>query len=82
MRVEDFEKYKNVPIDEIDESTLVDIRTIEVRMDLPPKERMEDVLRQIKNPYFFKVGRFVVKSTFADENGCTIGECIKALLML
>jgi hypothetical protein len=81
MRVEDFEKYKNVPIDEIDESELVDIRTIEVRMDLPPKERMEDVLRKIKNPYFFKVGKFVVKSTF-DEDGYTIGECLKALLML
>lgn len=82
MRIEDFEKFKHMSIDEIDENELVDIRTIEVRTDLPPKERMEDVLSKIKNPYFFKIGKYVVKSTFADENGFTIAECINALLMM
>ena len=45
------------------------------------EDELRDVLRKIKNPYFFKVGKFVVKSTF-DEDGYTIGECLKALLML
>ena len=82
MKIEDFENFKNIPIDEIDENELVDIRTIEVRTELPLKERMEDVLKKMKNPYFFKVGKYVVKSKFADENGLTIAECFEALLMM
>ena len=48
MKIEDFDEFKDIPIDEIDECELVDIRTLEIRTDLPPKERMEDVLKKTK----------------------------------
>ena len=43
---------------------------------------MEDILKKMKNPYFFKVGKYVVKAKFAGEDGLTIAECFEALLMM
>lgn len=82
MRAEEFERLKNMSIDDVDESELVDINDVDIRMDLPPKERLKHTLDQVKNPYFFKVGKYVVKSTFSEDSGCTIGDCVKGLLML
>ena len=82
MDMKEFETYKNMSIDEIDESELVDINDVDVRMDLPPKERLKYTLDQVKNPYFFKVGKYIVKSTFSEGSGCTIEDCVRALLML
>ena len=28
------------------------------------------------------VGKYIVKSTFSEDSGCTIGDCVKGLLML
>ncbi len=72
MDMKEFEKYKNMSIDETDESELIDINDVDVRMDLPPKERLKYTLDQVKNPYFFKVGKYIVKSTFSEGSGCTI----------
>ena len=80
--MKEFEKYKNMSIDEIDESELVDINDVDVRMDLPPKERLKYTLDQVKNPYFFKVGKYIVKSTFSEDSGITIEDCLRGLLML
>lgn len=82
MKVEEFERLKNMSIDDVDESELVDINDVDVRMDLPPKERLKYTFNQVKNPFFFKVGKYVVKSTFSEDSGCTIGDCVKGLLML
>ena len=82
MRIEELNNFKDIPVDEIDESELVDIRNIKIRTDLPPKERMEELLKIMKNPYVFKVGKYVVKTKFADENGPTLVECIKELLRM
>ena len=82
MRIEELNNFKDIPIDEIDESELVDINEVDVRMDLPPIERLKHTLDQIKNPYFFKVGKYIVKSTFSEGSGCTIGDCLRGLLML
>ena len=43
---------------------------------------MEDVLEKMKNPFAFKIGKYVVKTTFDYEEGCTIGDCVDALLVL
>lgn len=80
--MEEFERFKNMSIDEVDESELVDINDVDIRMDLPPKERLKHTFNQVKNPFFFKVGKYVVKSTFSEDSGCTIGDCVKGLLML
>lgn len=81
-KYEEYKKYKYMSIDEVDESELVDIKDVEVRMDLPPKERLKHTLDQVKNPYFFKVGKYIVKSTFSEDSDITIGDCIRGLLLL
>ena len=82
MKIEELKNFKHIPEEELDRESLVDISTIDVRCDLPPNERMEEVLEKMKNPFAFKVGKYVVKTTFDYEEGCTIGDCVDALLIL
>ena len=82
MKIEELKNFRHIPDEEIDRDSLVDVSTIDIRYDLPPKERMEDVLEKIKNPFVFKIGKYVVKTTLSDDTDCTIGECLDGLLML
>ena len=45
---------------------LVDLRTVKIDTSLPKEERMKDFIRQIKNPYRYKIGKYVVCLSFAD----------------
>jgi hypothetical protein len=58
---------------------LVDIRDVQVDSNLPKLERVLEYLRQIKNPYHFKCGKFTVTARFAD-NGLSIEECLQAIV--
>ena len=61
------EEMKNVDVRTVDRDSLVDINEIEIDDNLPPKERAEAFLRQIKNPYCFRVGKVVVKNVYSDD---------------
>ena len=52
----------------IDRNSLVDIRSVNVDVSLPQKERMRDFIRQVKDPYLFRHGKYVVKITFAETD--------------
>ena len=58
---------------------LVDINDVAVDKDLPKNERIAEFIRQIKDPYYFKCGKFTVKVRFAD-NGVTLEERLKSIL--
>jgi hypothetical protein len=58
---------------------LVDIREVRVDKNLPKRERIAEYLRQIKDPYRFKCGKFTVTVRFAD-NGITLEDCLQRLL--
>lgn len=58
---------------------LVDIRDVSVNRELPKEERIADFVSQIKNPYLFKCGKYIVKASFS-ENGQTLEDCIKGLI--
>ena len=58
---------------------LVDIRTVTVDKSLPKEERIADFVRQIKNPYRFRCGDFVVNASFA-RNGATLENCLRGIL--
>mgnify|MGYP001035682362 CR=1 FL=1 len=62
---------------QIDE--LVDIHTVVVNNDLPKEERIADFVRQIKNPYLFRCGKYTVKAVFS-EDGRTLEDCVKNLI--
>lgn len=57
---------KNTDLATIDRDALVDIRDVKVNTALPKRERALDFIRQIKNPYCYKHGKYVVKVDFSD----------------
>lgn len=57
---------------------LIDINDISVDKDLPKLERIKEYIRQIKNPYCFKCGNFVVKARYQNA-GLSIEIACKAL---
>ena len=58
---------------------LVDIRDVSVDKNLPKQERIAEYIRQIKDPYHFKCGKFTVKVRFADS-GPTLEDCLQRLM--
>ena len=62
------EEMKNVDVRTVSRDDLVDIRDVEIDPELPKEERIKSFVRQIRNPYCFKVGNVVVKTEFADTD--------------
>lgn len=58
---------------------LVDIRDVLVDKDLPKQDRVAEFVRQIKDPYHFRCGKFVVTARFA-EDGPTLEECLQRII--
>ena len=61
-------------------AVLVDIRNVTVDKNLPREERIVEYVRQIRNPYCFRCGKFTVRARFSD-NGLTLEESLKGLLL-
>ena len=59
---------------------LADIRNVSVDLKLPQEERLAEYLRQIKDPYCFKCGKFTIHARFAD-NGVSLEDCLKEILI-
>jgi len=62
------EEMRSVDVRTIDPETLVDITSIRLDGELPRKDRIRNFLEQIKNPYCYRVGKVVVKVSFADTD--------------
>lgn len=73
------EEMKAVDIRTVNRDDLVDIRHVEIDRSLPKEERIQQFVKQIKNPYCFRVGDTVVKVSFT-ENGPTLEECMEHYL--
>jgi len=58
---------------------LIDIRTVSVDRTLPREARIAEFVRQIKNPYRFKCGKFTVTAKYAD-NGLTLEDCLMQMI--
>lgn len=57
---------KDVDINTVNRDELVDIRDVTVNTALPKRERAIDFIRQIRNPYCYRHGKYVVKVGFSD----------------
>ena len=62
-----------------DPDTLVDICSVKINTALPKEERIDDFIRQIKNPYLFKCGDLVIQSVFPDTD-VTLNDRLKQYL--
>ena len=56
------EEMKNVDVRTVDRDSLVDVTKIVIDESLSKEERVAEYLRQVKNPYCFRVGDVVVKN--------------------
>ena len=52
----------------IDRNKLVDLCTVKINTDLPKEERIKDFIRQIGNPYCYKIGKYVVHLSFSGNS--------------
>ncbi|MCI6995399.1 MAG: hypothetical protein MR936_01075 [Eubacterium sp.] len=73
------EEMKAVDIRTVDRNTLVDICDVKIDRSLPLEERVRSFVEQIKNPYCFKCGNAVVKTSFLDTD-VTLEECVESYL--
>lgn len=65
---EDFRKMRDVDIREVQRETLADILEIKIDESLSDEEKREEFIRQIKNPYLYRQGDYVVKLSFSDTD--------------
>ena len=56
---------KNADIEQCEPDQLVDLRFVSIDKSLPVPERMRSFVKQIKNPYLFKVDDITVKVEFS-----------------
>jgi len=63
----------------INMDTLVDIRDVIVDKDLSRQERIAEFVRQIRNPYCFRCGKFTVTARFA-EDGPSLEDCLQRII--
>ena len=62
-----------------DGETLVDIREVSVDHDLPKEKRLAAFVEQIRKPYRFRCGEFIVNTSF-NESGRSIEDCLQGIL--
>ena len=56
------------------------LRDVSTDQSLPKEERIAEFIRQIKNPYCFRCGKFTVQAQFAD-NGVSLADYLKQNLI-
>lgn len=73
LKVSELNHLKNVSIENFNIDDLVDLKDIRIDKDSSVQSKIASFIEQIKNPYFFKVGKIAVKLNF-DEEGPTFQE--------
>lgn len=76
---EDLQKMRETSMEEVDQGNLVDLKQIKIDKSLPVPERVVDYIRQIHNPYLFKVDNVVVKLNFK-EGGSSCQEALYGMI--
>lgn len=76
------ESLKEVDLHTVNRDELVDIRDVKINTELPREERMIDFVKQIKNPYCYKHGKYTVKVSFDETSGRTLQNLLEAYIQL
>lgn len=71
---------KNVDVKTVKSEELTDIREVEVNKRKNRDEQIKDYLRQIKNPYCYRYGEYIVKIVFEDTT-VTLTERLQELIL-
>lgn len=76
----DINTMKDIPLDRVDIDSLSDIKDVSVDKSLSREERIAEFVRQIKNPYCFRCGKYIVRARFAN-NGISLEDCLQSILL-
>ena len=71
---------RNLDVTKEDREDLVDIQEVTVNKNLKQSQRLVDFVRQIKNPYCYRHGEYIVKIGFEDTE-VTLTERLKELIL-
>ena len=74
------EEMKNVDVRTVKREELTDIREVEVNKRKSREGQVKDYLRQIKNPYCYRYGEYVVKIGFEDTT-VTLTDRLQELIL-
>ena len=61
------EEMKAIDVRMVDPEILVDVTTIKIDENLSKEERKAEYLKQVKNPYCFRIGDVVVKNVYSAD---------------
>lgn len=75
-----FEELQSVDIRTVRPEDVVDIRQIKIEEGLSQQEKRREFIRQVKNPYCFRVGNVIVKASYS-VNGVSLNERFEELVM-
>ena len=64
-RQTELDRLKNMDIEQCEPDQLVDLRSVSIDKSISVPERMRSFVKQIKNPYLFKVDDITVKVEFS-----------------
>ena len=61
------EEMKSVDVRTVDRDSLVDVTQVRIDEGLTKEERLKEFVRQVGNPYCFRVGSIVVKNVYSGD---------------
>ena len=73
------EEMKAVDIRTVNPEELVDITKLSIDKSLTGDERKAEFIRKVKNPYCYRVGNIIVKSSYS--GGATLTERFQELVL-
>ena len=79
--IELIEKASNSKFSDINSDDLVDIKSVNMDQDLSKLENVVKYINEVKNPYYFKVGKVKVRVSYADADG-TLDDAFAKLLRI
>lgn len=71
---------RNIDVTKADPDDLIDIRNVRINAKLKQSNKIQDYVNQIKNPYCYKYGDYIVKIGFEDTN-VTLTERLREIIL-
>lgn len=70
------EQCRSADLMESDPDGLVDLKDVRIDTSRPVRERMEDFVRQVDNPYLFKVDGLIIKTVYPSNAVRRLADCL------
>ncbi len=74
------DEMKKIDVTKVKRTDLVDVKDVRINRYLKQERQINDFVTQIKNPYCYKYGDYIVKIGFEDT-GVTLTDRLKELVL-